>query len=219
MRRWQKMKNNLLPISNNGFKYILYTFLASLFFEILDLETLSFFSFVMIFVVVYFFRNPERELTIFDSGSVVSPVDGELISIDEIIDDKYAYKVLVHSNYTDVGVLRVPFDALVESISVENGARLSSRAKISSEINAKMEIVFSQGKLNRVKVKHVLTRSIASLIMKMSKGQSLRQSTRYGFMLNGFTEIYIPKNFRLSVNTGDKLKASESLLGFFIAIP
>ena len=74
-------------------------------------------------------------------------------------------------------------------------------------------------KHNKIKVKHIIARSFAPLLMTVFQAQSIRQSARYGFMLHGISEIYIPKNFRLSINNGSKLTASESLLGFFIAIP
>lgn len=219
MQLWQTMNNNLLPISNNGFRYIIYAFIASIIFEILDLETLAFFSFLMIFIIVYFFRNPEREISVFDAGSVVSPVDGKVIFIEELVGSEFGYKLVVENSYFDIGVLRAPCDGYITDVSKKNGARLSSSIVSSKELNAQIELVFKHEKHNQIKVRHIITRSFAPLFLSVFKGQSIRQASRYGFMLNGFSEIYIPKNFRLNVNKGNKLIASETLLGFFIAIP
>ena len=219
MQLWQKMNNNLLPISNNGFRYIIYAFIASIIFEILDFETLAFFSFVMIFAIVYFFRNPEREISIFDAGSVVSPVDGKVISIEELVGSEFGYKLVVENSYFDIGVLRAPCDGYITNISKKNGARLSSTIASSKDLNAQIELVFKHEKHKQIKVKHIITRSFAPLALSVFKGQSIRQASRYGFMLNGFSEIYIPKNFRLNVNKGEKITASKTLLGFFISIP
>ena len=219
MQQWQIMKNNLLPISNNGFRYIIYAFLASLLFEILDLGILAFFSFIVIFAIAYIFRNPEREVSIFDAGSVVSPVDGKVIAVKELFDSQYGYKVVVRSSYLDIGVLRAPCDGYITNVSTKDGARLSMESNLSQDLNAQIELVFKHEKHNKIKVKHIITRSFAPLLMTVFQAQSIRQSARYGFMLHGITEIYIPKNFRLSINNGSKLTASESLLGFFIAIP
>ena len=170
-------------------------------------------------MIVYFFRNPEREVTIFDAGSVVSPVDGKVVSIEDLLKSEYGYKIIVQSSYFDIGVLRVPYESSLTSVSNKSGSRLSLDVAVSRDLNAHAELVFSNGKFNKIKVKHILTQSFAPLDIILFKNQNIRQSARYGFMLNGFTEIYIPKNFRLNINTGDKLTASESLLGFFIAIP
>jgi len=219
MQLWQKMNNNLLPISNNGFRYMIYAFIASIIFEILDLEILAFFSFLIIFAIVYFFRNPEREISIFDAGSVVSPVDGKVISIEELTGSEFGYKLSVENSYFDIGVLRAPCDGYITAISKKNGARLSSASDSSKDLNAQIELLFKHEKHNHIKVKHTITRSFTPLSLSVFKGQSIRQSARYGFMLNGYSEIYVPKNFRLNVNKGSKLIASETLLGFFISIP
>jgi len=219
MQRWQTMKSNLFPISNNGFRYIFYAFVASVLFKIFDFELLSFLSFVMLFAIVYFFRNPEREVSIFDAGSVVSPVDGEVVSIEELSDAEYGYKVLVKSGYFDIGLLRAPCDGYITKVSLQNGARLPITTPSAKALNAQLELLFKNEKHNTVKVKHMLTQSFAPLSLSVFQSQSIRQSSRYGFLLKGYTEIYIPKNFRLNINKGNKLKASQSLLGFFIAIP
>ncbi len=219
MQQWQTMKNNLFPISKNGFQYILYAFIASIVFAILDLEFFSFLSFVLIFALVYFFRNPEREISIFDAGSVVSPVDGEVISIEELSQSEYGYKVVVKSGYMDTGVLRAPCDGYITKVALQNGARLSFSTPTAQALNAQLELLFKNEKYNTVKVKHILTRSFAPLALSIFQSQSIRQSSRYGFMLKGYTEIYIPNNFRLNIHKGNRLKASQSLLGFFIAIP
>lgn len=214
------MKNNLFPISHNGYKYIIYALVASIIFSLLDFTTLSFISFILIFLFVYLFRNPERAVSVFDADSVVSPVDGKIIAVEDLEkSDEYGYKVVVQSTYFDIGVLRAPFDSNVENIAIKNGSRLSVNARLSNTLNAHTELVFKSGKFNKVKVRHIVTQSFASLYMSIFKSQSIRQSLRYGFMLHGYTEIYIPKNFRLNVQSGQKVKASESLLGFFIAIP
>jgi phosphatidylserine decarboxylase len=219
MQKWQKMRNNLLPISNNGFKYIAYALVASILFKILDFDTLAFVFFMLMFAIVYFFRNPEREVTIFDEGSVVSPLDGKVISIDEMVESEYGYKIIVENNYLDIGVLRAPCDSFIESVSKKSGTRLSFKSKTSEDLNEHIELVFKQGKFNKIKVKHILTQSFSPIDITILKDKNIRQSARYGFMLHGFSEIYIPKNFRLNINKGDNLTASETLLGFFIAIP
>ena len=219
MQRWRKMKSNLFLISKNGFRYILYAFVTSALLKLLDFDTLSFLSFLLIFLIVYFFRNPEREVTIFDEGSVVSPVDGTVVSIEDLLDSEYGYKVVVKSSYFDIGVLRVPFDSSVASVSQKSGACLPSESVLSKDVNTQVKIVFNHGEFNQIQVKHILSQSFAPLDISMLQNQNMRQSTRYGFMLHGVTEIYLPRNFRLNINNGDKLTASESLLGFFIAIP
>ncbi len=209
------MKSNLLPVSSTGFKYIGYCALAFVVFSIFDLDLLAFISFVLIVTCVFIYRNPEREILSFEANSLLSPVDGRVISIEDIQDSKYAYKIEIQSNYLDVGVLRVPLDASVESINMKKGARLPKSSSLHNCINEKVELTFVDSNLNSVQVKHQLNRSFDGLHIDVSVSQKIRQSSRYGTMQNGTTTIYLPQNFRVNVALGNELKASETLMGYF----
>ncbi len=209
------MKSNLLPISSAGFKYIGYTALAFIVLTIFDLDFLAFVSFILLVFLVFVYRNPEREVLSFESNSIFSPVDGRVISIEEIKDSKYAYKIEVKSNYLDVGVLRAPLDATLESIEMKKGARLSDSSLLNKEINENVELTFVDSNSNSIKLKHQLERSFDSLNIDVTISQNIRQSLRYGVMVNGTTTIYLPHNFRVNVARGNELKASQTLIGYF----
>ena len=209
------MKSNLLPISSVGFKYLGYTTLAFIVLTILDLDFLAFVSFVFLILFAFVYRNPEREVLSFELNSVLSPVDGDVVSIEEVKDSQYAYRIEIKSNYFDVGVLRAPLDATLESLKMEKGARLPDNSLLGKEINENVELTFVDNNTNRIKLKHQLARSFDSLHIDLRPSQNIRQSLRYGVMINGTTSIYLPHNFRVNVAVGNELKASETLIGYF----
>jgi len=209
------MKSNLLPISSAGFKYLGYTTLAFIVLTILDLDFLAFVSFVFLILFAFVYRNPEREVLSFELNSVLSPVDGDVVSIEEVKDSQYAYRIEIKSNYFDVGVLRAPLDATLESLKMEKGARLPDNSLLGKEINENVELTFVDNNTNRIKLKHQLARSFDSLHIDLRPSQNIRQSLRYGVMINGTTSIYLPHNFRVNVAVGNELKASETLIGYF----
>jgi hypothetical protein len=43
----------------------------------------------------------------------------------------------------------------------------------------------------------------------------ISQNERYGYMLNGVSSIYLPSNSRVAIKEGMKLRAGESIIGFF----
>lgn len=209
------MRNNLLPIAKEGFRYLLYLLGTFLLFTILDLEFLSFFIFLAIIAFAFFFRNPERVLPIFQDNSVVSPVDGVVTSIDEINDGEYAYKVTIASSFMDVGVLRVPFTSTVNSYMITRGTRLAHSNPLSEKLNENAEIVFTDNNSNNIKLFHTLKQGFDEITLDVIKEQKFIQGTRYGFSLNGLTTVYLPQNFRLNINVGNEIKSSESLVGYF----
>ncbi|WP_455756800.1 phosphatidylserine decarboxylase [Sulfurimonas sp.] len=209
------MKNNLFPIAKEGWNYIAYSFVAFVVFSILDLDFFEFISFLLMLSLIFVFRNPERELPRFGDNSVVSPVDGSVLSIEEAQTSDYAYKVTIESSYTDVAILRAPMNAKMNSISKQSGTRLSSNSLLSNKLNENATIIFEDENSNKVKIYHMLKQSFSEIKIDAIKSQKLFQSSRYGVMVDGITTIYLPQNFRLNITVGNELNASESLIGYF----
>lgn len=220
MQKWlkkiTKMHSNLLPIAKEGWNYIGYSFLATLIFIILDIEILSILSILLLMFFIFSFRNPERELPNFEPNSVLSPVDGKVISIDEIEgDSEYAYKLTLGSSYLDVAILRAPMSATVDSCMKIHGAKLSIDTKLAKSINENIRLVFEDSNKNKVQITHMLNQSFCGIKLDNMKAKSLLQSSRYGVMNAGLTYIFLPHNFRFNIKVSDKVEASQSLIGYF----
>lgn len=209
------MKSNLLPIAKEGFSYLGYIFLSFIVFSILDLDFLQLISIVIFFFVGFIFRNPEREITRFEAGSVLSPVDGKVTAIENLDNSEYAYKVTIESNLSDVAIIRTPIDGTVNSIKKLSGTRLNSNNPLSSKLNEETIIVFENSDSNSLKVSHRLKRSCFGIKTDLRNNQNVLQSSRYGVMVNGITTIYLPQNFRLNVTISSEVHSSESLIGYF----
>jgi len=209
------MKTNLLPLAKEGISYFLYSLAFFILFLLLDFDFLAFLTFAITLFIGYSFRNPERELCVFEATSFLSPVDGIVQSIEELEDDEYAYKIEIQSSCTDVAVLRVPSNAIVSKLLKYNGTRTSKDSKLFTTLNENVEISFITQEENKFQIIHTLERSFAPLFIELDEKQKLFQTTRYGLMLNGRTSIYLPQNFRVNITIGSEVKASESLMGYF----
>ncbi len=209
------MRNNLFPIAKEGWSYIGYSFLAFVVFSIFDLDFLEFISFIATLFFLYIYRNPERVVPFMQEGSVVSPVDGVVLSIEEVNDEEYAYKVEIDSSYLNVSVLRVPFSSNILVSKLQRGARLCKFNKLSNKINENAELVFEADESHKLKLTHMLKQSFTKININPVEQQKVLQGERYGVMVNGVTTLYLPKNFRLNVNVGNELEASQTLIGYF----
>ncbi|MFT7002984.1 MAG: phosphatidylserine decarboxylase [Sulfurimonas sp.] len=210
-----KTNNNLLPIAKEGFSRIGISFAALVVFAILDLELLEFLSFLSILFFIFVYRNPERVTPSFEQMSVVSPVDGVVLSIEELSTEEYSYKLEINSSYLNVSLLRAPLSATVESIKLRYGARLSQTVPLSRDLNEHVDIVFLDNNQNKIKITHMLKQSIDDIKIYFIAKQNLTQGNRYGLMVNGITTIYLPQNFRLNVSVGQEVNASQTLIGYF----
>lgn len=209
------MKSNLLPIAREGWNHLAGAILFFFLFSVLGLNYLQFFAFLTTLFFLFVFRNPERQNMLYQENSVVSPVDGTVVSIEELIGIS-GYKVEIDSSYLNVSLLRVPFTSTLEHVEVHKGARLSPHSSLSKLINENSELIFTDKKsTNSIKIAHRLKQSFKSIDVDIIKDQTLLQGTRYGFMVNGITTLYLPDNFRLNISIGSELIASETLVGYF----
>lgn len=209
------MRNNLFPVAIEGWKYIGYALLSYAIFSLLDFDILEFFSLVVTLFLIFVYRNPERIAPTFEEDSVTSPVDGVVLSIQEIDDKEYAYKIEIDSDYFNVSFLRAPIKSSVKSIDIKHGARLSKFDNLAPCINENAELIFEDKNTNKIKVNHMLKHSIDEIKIGVIENQNLLQSSRYGLMINGLTTLYLPQNFRLNISVGNEITASESLIGYF----
>lgn len=209
------MKNNLFFIAKEGWAYLSFATLSFFVSYVCNYDVLAFIFFLTILFFAYVFKNPERELLSHEENTLVSPVDGKVILIEEIDSNEYSHKLTINSNYFDVSILRVPYKARVISQQIYKGTRLNVNGSLSKKLNENAVLIFEDENLNKIKMLHRSKESFLGIKIDSLMGDTLSQSLRYGLMLNGITEVYLPKNFTFNVKALDELHASQTLLGRF----
>jgi len=209
------MQTNLLPIAREGWKYLSYSFLFLILFLIFDFDILAFITLLITLFIGVTFRNPERETVLFEKASFLSPSDGRVVSIEEIDDSEFGYEIMIESDYLDVVLLRASSNQKLESLKKYNGTRTSKNSKLFQDLNEYAVLNFSDEFHNKFKIVYTLKNSFFPLVIDLIKGQEINRTSRYGVMSNGVTKLYLPKNFRLNISVGNRVKASESLIGYF----
>ncbi len=170
---------------------------------------------------LYLFKNPERDLDTIETGSIVSACDGVVSSIETLeCQGKIkgeCYKISITNRLIDTPVLRVPFSGNLELKELYRGVQLAGHSPKAARLNeqAKLMFVESNNSEHKVVVKHLLNRFDLPLAFYNEAGESVTAGNRYGFMLHGTVQIFLPSKARLAVKAGDELKAGETVLGFF----
>jgi len=209
------MKSDLFIISRSGWRYILYALAISAIFVIIDFDFFAFVSSVLFFCFLFLFRNPERELPESKEASLISPVDGNVVKIEKFQEGEYSYRVDIESSYGDVGVLRSPFSAEIADIALTNGSRVAKYSKLFLDLNESVELTLCDKEGNSVRLVHRLKRSFAPINLFIHKDQNILQGSRYGFMIDGVTSIYLKEDCTIALKLGEAVKAGETLLATF----
>jgi phosphatidylserine decarboxylase len=204
-------------ILSEGYPFIFVSgglFLISLVFRFSLLWQMLFFIVFAFFV--YFFRNPERIPEEEGENVIISPADGEIIEITECkapILNEEMIKISIRLSLFDVHVQRSPIDGEMKAREYIHGMFLNLSDKKASEINEQNRVLF-EGK-NQVVVNQIAGFLTRRIVMFRDLGK-IRLAERYGMIMFGSqVDLYLPKNSIIKVSEFQKVKAGESLVGYF----
>lgn len=189
-----------------------------LFFTMTGLHLFQFLTGGLLLAVLAIFRNPERNTSETEADSVISSVDGVVLSVEEMmVDDHKMMKVTIMNSLWDVSMLRAPFDGTVEGFKIRHGASLPLYNPLADTLNEKAVVSFRSTKGDEIYIEHLSEQNCFPIGIELEKSQKFKEGARYGFLAKGRSIIYLPENSRISVNPGASVRAGESVIGYLNA--
>jgi phosphatidylserine decarboxylase len=193
---------------SGGLFLISLLFRFNLFWQILFFVIFAFF--------VYFFRNPERVPEEEGENVIISPSDGEIIEIVETkapILNKEMIKISIRLSLFDVHVQRSPIEGQMSAREYIHGLFLNLSDEKASELNEQNRVLFEG--MDKVVVNQIAGFLTRRIVMFRDLGK-IRLAERYGMIMFGSqVDLYVPKNSIIKVSEFQKVKAGESLIGYF----
>ena len=168
---------------------------------------------------VWFFRNPDRTPPS-GAGIVVSPADGRIVYAGESPPGRYASeagkRVSIFMSGVDVHVNRAPVSGRVTAVRYHKGefhVASVDKASLMNEQNG-VTIVTPEGRtVTYVQIAGMIARRI---VCDLKEGDAVRQGQRVGMIRFGSrVDVYLPAEVRLSVASGGRVRAGESVIGVF----
>lgn len=169
---------------------------------------------VLAVLVIWFYRDPDRTAPEED-GLFVSPADGRVVEISEAEHPFTgpSVKVGIFMNVLSVHVNRAPCMGRVDYLEYVPGRKIAAFAPKASEVNERNLVGLSTpyGPVLMVQIAGLLARRI---VCRLRRGEVLEAGQRYGMIrLGSRVDIYLPKDVRLLIKHGDKVRAGISSLG------
>lgn len=165
----------------------------------------------------YFFRDPERQPESAEPV-LISPADGRVLVIDEgthILFPEGCRRLCIFMSVWDVHVNRSPSAGTIERITHRDGKFFPAWQDAAALQNEQTEywIQSGQHRYAMVQIAGILARRI---VCWMSEGDVVQRCQKIGLIQFGSrVDLYFPKNTRITVNKGDKLKAGQTPIGMF----
>ncbi|MDX1809421.1 MAG: phosphatidylserine decarboxylase [Sulfurospirillaceae bacterium] len=176
---------------------------------------LSWLFFLLLLLSAFIYRNFERIPAEDDKMSVLAPVDGKITNISKVVvKDKTEFlKVEIRKNILDASILRSPASVAFIKTKIIHGLFLEIENKLSKKLNERAILSFKShfGVIVMIINGGLFARKI-ELFKKIGR---LKFAERLGILVDGKVELLLPLSVRIKVNLGDKVKAGESVLGYF----
>jgi len=213
------MKTVRIPVALEGAPFILFAAFATLIAALLNQQATALIALAGTAFVLYFFRDPSR-LVPDDEAALISPADGRIILIEQVVDDRYlqtsVQKVSIFMNVFDVHVNRAPFAGTVEKIVYAPGRFYSADSNRAALENETCAVILDAGLGRRMAFVQMAGLIARRIICWAEKGDTLTKGARFGMIRFGSrVDLYLPLELKLEVKKGQRVKAGESVIGRF----
>jgi phosphatidylserine decarboxylase len=178
---------------------------------------------VVFYLIVYFFRDPVRQVP-GAAGLVVSPADGKIAEITRLEHDEFvggpAVKVGIFLSIFNVHINRAPCAVRVIRLTYKPGKFLNALNPASAWENECLTIAMEE---DLPPHRRLIVRQIAGLFARrivcaLRSGERVERGHKFGMIkLGSRTELIVPDEagLRIDVKVGDKVQAGSSVLAHY----
>lgn len=204
------------PIVREGYPFIIISIIIT-FILIFLWPILGFIGFLITLFVIYFFRNPKREIPDVE-GAILSPADGTVIQISDQYEPYFLKKptkrVSIFMSIFNVHVNRIPYSGKIVDLVYNKGKFLiasKDKASFDNEQNAILMEIEGNKNLVFVQIAGFIARRI---VCYLKKGDVVNRGDPFGLIRFGSrVDIYFPEETAIKVKVGEKVKGGETILG------
>uniref|UniRef100_A0A7V2ZIY5 Phosphatidylserine decarboxylase proenzyme n=1 Tax=Ignavibacterium album TaxID=591197 RepID=A0A7V2ZIY5_9BACT len=173
---------------------------------------------IAIFLIVFtlnFFRDPERIIPS-KENIVVSPADGRVLFVKEVIDEKFikgkVKQISIFMSPLNVHVNRIPISGKVDYLKHYEGEFIAAFEDKASEKNERTEIGITsdKGKVLFTQIAGFVARRI---VCDLNIGDTVKIGERFGMIKFGSrVDILVPVEWQEKVKKDDNVFAGETIL-------
>lgn len=173
-------------------------------------------SLAVFVIILQFFRNPSRQLTVSGDG-VIAPADGKVVVIEKVFEKEFlkteCIQVSIFMSPFNVHVNRNPVSGIVKFFKYHPGKYLVAWHPKSSELNERTTTV-----IETKGGQQVLFRQIAGALARrirwyVKEGQAVNQGDEMGFIKFGSrVDVFLPLNATINVKLGEKTSGGQTII-------
>lgn len=180
------------------------------------LKTVQIVSLIFLIIVLQFFRNPKRSVSI-NEGHVISPVDGKVVVIEEVYEAEYfkdkRLQVSVFMSPINVHVTRYPISGKVVFSKYHPGKFLVAWHPKSSTENERTTVVVNNGKFGDILYRQIAGALAKRIVNYAKEDMQVIQGTDAGFIKFGSrVDLYLPLGTEINVVLSQKAIGGKTII-------
>lgn len=170
--------------------------------------------------VVYFFRNPRRDVPA-QPGAVVSPADGRIFSIRDVDHDDYlggpAVVIDIFLSVFNVHLNRVPMECRIMGLTYRPGKFLNALRPEAAQQNASLEVrlATTSQPVRAFRVRQITGAIARRIVCWVKPGEDLPRGGQFGMIkLGSRTELTLPREagMEVCVRVGQNVRAGVTVM-------
>ncbi|WGK63832.1 phosphatidylserine decarboxylase family protein [Croceiramulus getboli] len=174
--------------------------------------TLGILTLLLVFLVLWFFRNPKREARI-NHHQVLAPVDGKVVVIEEVEEHEYfndkRLQISIFMSPLNVHVTRYPVGGEVVYSKYHPGKFLVAWHPKSSTDNERTTVVVRTKEFGDVLFRQVAGAVARRIVNYAEEGDEAVQGDDSGFIKFGSRlDVFLPLDAKIDVQLKDKVKGA-----------
>ena len=211
------IRNALIPIHPEGYKFIAIFFVVSIILGWLW-DPLFWIGLILTAWCAWFFRDPQR-VTPINDDFVISPADGRISHIGKVVPptelglgEKPVMRVSVFMNVFNCHINRAPVTGKITEVIYKEGEFVNAELDKASTDNERNSLVIDSphGPIAVVQIAGLIARRILCFA---NKGDQLSSGERFGLIRFGSRlDVYVPDEATVTVALGQTSIGGETVL-------
>jgi phosphatidylserine decarboxylase len=166
-------------------------------------------SFLLVIIILQFFRSPCRNFTQ-KENEIISPADGKVVVIEEVMEEEFlkekCIQVSIFMSPFNVHINRYPISGKIIYFRYHPGNYYVAWHPKSSSENERTTCVLQDDANRKILFRQIAGALARRIVFYGKEGANIKQTTECGFIKFGSrVDLFLPLNTEISVVLGQKV--------------
>jgi phosphatidylserine decarboxylase len=174
-------------------------------------------SFVLMVIVLQFFRNPRRNFSMVDHH-IICPADGKVVVIEETEEEEFfkdkRLQVSIFMSPVNVHINRNPISGIVKFFKYHPGKYLAAWNPKSSTQNERTTVVVEHADGTPILYRQIAGALARRIVWYVKEGEVVEQGKEFGFIKFGSrVDLFLPIGTKINLELNQVVKGGITVLG------